>query len=251
MDLTINGRTLRERRAHRDQLSEYPQEKLRANMARAVREARRKEEKLEADEQARLKARSAREDLNAPLWKVWAMLKPTLRSACSDEYESTLMLAICAVRIVELMLQTHVTDVLFRTLGSRDIRMFRRGIVQSTAVSIGAATLDIVYNWMQQRLNWKWRQKLTKVLHEKYFANMNYYFVGAGGGRGSLKMEDPDTRITQDLSQTVNGFTQCFSKAMNSALTGVLYTVVVWQRYGYLFAIAPYAYLFISRGICV
>ena len=39
---------------------------------------------------------------------------------------------------------------------------------------------------------------------------MNYYFMGAGGGRGSDKMEDPDTRITQDLAQTINGFTTCF-----------------------------------------
>jgi hypothetical protein len=53
---------------------------------------------------------------------------------------------------------------------------------------------------------------------------MNYYFMGAGGGRGSDKMEDPDTRITQDLAQTINGFTTCFSRAMSAGLNGVLYT---------------------------
>eukprot|EP01048_Picozoa_sp_COSAG05_P027353 COSAG05_NODE_7941_length_753_cov_6.923547_1_plen_104_part_10 len=37
---------------------------------------------------------------------------------------------------------------------------------------------------IKERLNHKWRVKLTDLLHEKYFKNMNYYYIGAGGGRG-------------------------------------------------------------------
>ena len=50
---------------------------------------------------------------NAPLWKVWGLLRPTLASAFKDEFEMTLMLAICIVRYVELRLQTQVTRTLF------------------------------------------------------------------------------------------------------------------------------------------
>ena len=82
--------------------------------------------------------------------------------------------------------------------------VFSQGILRSAYVSVGAAILDIIYNYLQQRLNWKWRKKLTDLLHEKYFANFAYYYIGAGGGRGVNKMSDPDTRITNDLSATVN-----------------------------------------------
>jgi ABC-type uncharacterized transport system fused permease/ATPase subunit len=250
MDRTINGRTLAQRRAARDAIDDYPREKLEKNRARAILEAKRKEEKLEADAKARRESASARHDMNAPLYKVWAMVRPTLRTAFTSEAEATLMVAICAVRIAELMAQTTLTNMLFRTLNSRDVGAFRTGIIRGTAVSVGAAVLDIMYNYLQQRLNWKWRVKLTKTMHDKYFANMNYYFMGAGGGRRQMKMEDPDTRITGDLAQTVNGFTQCFSRAMNSTLTGVLYTAVVWRRFGWRFALAPYVYLFASRYFC-
>lgn len=250
MDRTINGRTLGQRREARDRIEDYPREKMEKNRARAIREAKKMEDKQEADATARREKAKLRQNVNAPLYKVWAMVRPTLRTAFTSEKEATLMLLICAVRIAELMAQTKLTNMLFRTLNSRSVSAFRTGIVRSTAVSVGAAILDIIYNYLQQRLNWKWRVKLTKTVHEKYFANMNYYFMGAGGGRGSMKMDDPDTRITQDLAQTVNGFTQCFSQAMNSTLTGVLYTAVVCRRFGWRFAVAPYIYLLSTRYFC-
>jgi len=81
---------------------------------------------------------------------------------------NTSQLGICVVRIAELMAQTTVTTMLFRTLNSRDIGAFRAGIIRGTLVSVGAAALDIVYNYLQQRLNWKWRVKLTGMMHDKY-----------------------------------------------------------------------------------
>ena len=62
--------------------------------------------RVRRNESSARKARSSREDLNAPLWKVWAMLKPTLRSACSDEYEATLMLAIYMASVLELKVRS-------------------------------------------------------------------------------------------------------------------------------------------------
>ena len=247
-DAVIRGRTLAERRAERDRVESYPPEKLAQNVARAKKEARLKEQREEREEDARRAKRQ--EDMNAPLWKVWGLLRPTLASAFKDEFEMTLMLAICVVRYVELRLQTQVTRTLFGTLNSRNRAVFNQGILRSAYVSVGAAILDIIYNYLQQRLNWKWRKKLTDLLHEKYFANFAYYYIGAGGGRGVNKMSDPDTRITNDLSATVNGFTNCFSRAMNSSLTGVVYTFMMLSERNIWFALAPYAYLLVSRAIC-
>ena len=116
-DAVIHGRTLAERRAERDRVESYPPEKLAQNVARAKKEARLKEQREEREEDARRAKRQ--EDMNAPLWKVWGLLRPTLASAFKDEFEMTLMLAICIVRYVELRLQTQVTRTLFGTLNSR------------------------------------------------------------------------------------------------------------------------------------
>jgi len=139
-DAVIRGRTLAERRAERDRVESYPPEKLAQNVARAKKEARLKEQREEREEDARRAKRQ--EDMNAPLWKVWGLLRPTLASAFKDEFEMTLMLAICIVRYVELRLQTQVTRTLFGTLNSRNRAVFNQGILRSTYLSVGAAILD-------------------------------------------------------------------------------------------------------------
>ena len=45
-------------------------------------------------------------------------------------------------------------------------------------MQFGGAGLRLMYSFLQSRLTWKWRKKLTKVLHDKYFQVM--------GARASL-----------------------------------------------------------------
>jgi ABC-type uncharacterized transport system fused permease/ATPase subunit len=58
------------------------------------------------------------------------------------------------------------------------------------------------------------------------------------------KIEDPDSRITQDLNATINGFAQYFSQSMNATITCVLQTRELLVSFGWRFAVAPYIYLF-------
>ena len=51
-------------------------------------------------------------------------------------------------------------------------------------VWIAGAWLRIIYSYLQARLTWKWRTKLTNILHREYFGGINYYLIGEGGGRG-------------------------------------------------------------------
>ena len=55
---------------------------MRSRAARAKKEARLKEQREEREEDARCAKRQ--EDMNAPLWKVWGLLRPTLASAFSS-----------------------------------------------------------------------------------------------------------------------------------------------------------------------
>ena len=65
-------------------------------------------------------------------------------------------------------------------LNSRDIAVFKRGLVQTVGCAIAGAAFRLTYSYLQARLTWKWRNKLTRVCHEKYFRDMNYYFIGEG-----------------------------------------------------------------------
>lgn len=69
------------------------------------------------------------------------------------------------------------------------------------------------------------------------------YFIGEGGGVGGDKMTDPDHRITSDLAQTAQTFSDCFSDILFSGTAGVFYSWNMFRLYGWKYAVAPYAYL--------
>lgn len=154
------------------------------------------------------------------------------------------MLAICLCRAYELRVSTEVVRALDATLASRNLVHFKAGLLKAVLVSVGGSWLRIVYGYLQARLTWKWRRKLTNLCHDKYFDGMNYYSIGEGGAVGGNKMSDGDTRIHTDLAQAVDGFAKTFSNALFSCTAGVFYTMEIWRVFGLRFAAAPYIYLF-------
>ena len=119
------------------------------------------------------------------------------------------MLLICLCRSAELTLQTRAVSWLDGTLQTRNVADFKTGLLKIVTLNIGGAFLRILYSYLQSRLTWKWRFKLTDHAHSLYFKSKAYYFIGEGGGVGGDKMTDPDHRITSDLSQTAQTFSDC------------------------------------------
>ena len=184
-----------------------------------------------------------------PLRKVWAILRPTWGGMLRGELEAVGMLLVAALRMVELNLQTDLVRQLERTLSTRHLADFKLALAKGAAVQLGGAALRLAYSFLQSRLTWKWRKKLTKHLHDLYFDGMNFYWVGAGAGNSASRLHDPDSRITTDVSATVDGFAACFSDNLFALMTGVLYTRELWAIYGWRTAIAPYAYLGLSYTV--
>ena len=214
-------------------------------LKRAAQNNAREEMEEEAEKKSKEKGEGMA-NLNEPLWKIWNILRPTWKTLFSTEFEALSMLVITLTKVVELKLQTEVVRALDRTLSSRSLVDFKAGMIKGTLVACGGSMLRIIYSYQQARLTWKWRLKLTELFHKKYFSGFNYYWLGAGGGRGLDKIEDPDSRITQDLNATIGGFANYFSSSMNSVVTGVLQTRELWVNFGPLFAVAPYIYLAVS-----
>ena len=72
-------------------------------------------------------------------------------------------------------------------------------------------------SYLQARLTWKWRYKLTNHVHDAYFQNKAYYFIGEGGGvkGGSLSLSLSDS-VYLPLSLSL---TLCISLSLSLSLS--------------------------------
>lgn len=183
---------------------------------------------------------------NAPLWKVWSLLCPSVKDLFTKEPEMLGVAVLCACRYIELRLATTAVTAINTTLVSRSVPEFLVGLRNMTLVSLLGSWLRIGYSYCQARLTWKWKRKLTHRLHDLYFQGINYYLIGEGGGTGGRKLSDADSRMTEDLNTTVSGFARTFSTSVFSATAGLCYTVEIFRKFGLKYALAPYAYLFVS-----
>eukprot|EP01051_Picozoa_sp_SAG22_P005819 SAG22_NODE_359_length_11758_cov_4.094254_10_plen_131_part_00 len=85
---------------------------------------------------------------------------------------------------------------------------------------ICSRVLEQTTNLVRDRLSRIWREKLTDIVHEEYFANSGYYHV-------EQKMQDADSRITEDVRVLSDGFTRFFTAGIYTATTGVFYSIKV------------------------
>jgi ABC-type uncharacterized transport system fused permease/ATPase subunit len=153
------------------------------------------------------------------------------------------MVLVCLSRAAEFKLQTQVVRWMDGTLTSRNLTDFRTGLVRLAILNTGGAGLRILYSYLQARLTWKWRQKLTDHVHNAYFQNKAYYFIGEGGGVKGSKMVDADHRIVEDLKVTAQAFSDCFSDAIFTTTEGVFYTFSLYSISGWKMAVAPYVFV--------
>eukprot|EP01050_Picozoa_sp_SAG11_P024813 SAG11_NODE_5396_length_1573_cov_1.499322_1_plen_294_part_00 len=91
---------------------------------------------------------------------------------------------------------------------------------------ICSRVLEQTTNFVRDRLARIWREKLTDILHEEYFANSAYYHV-------EQKMQDADSRITEDARLLSDGFTRFFTAGIYTATTGVFYAFKLYWEFGF------------------
>lgn len=102
--------------------------------------------------------------------------------------------------------------------------------------------------YIEGRLGLQWKRKLTKTLHEKYFSGKNFYhaetcLVGADG----KPTKDADSRMTEEVEKVVNGYTKFLSAGLFNICTGLFYLGKLWNEYGFVYAGAPFVYIFVAR----
>ena len=113
-------------------------------------------------------------DFGKPLRLVGALLRKwffTRSEEGTGRWEALGMGGVCLCRSAEFRLQTQAVRWMDGTLTSRSLPDFRRGLVRVAVLNFGGALLRILYSYLQARLTWKWRYKLTSHVHDAYFSN--------------------------------------------------------------------------------
>ena len=179
---------------------------------------------------------------NQIIWAAWRLLRPSWRDVLTGkELEAVGMLALALTKRWEINFMYDTVGALESTFTSRDPALFWGSLVRVVAISFYGSAVDMVYSFLESRLTWKWKRKLTMLLHEKYFDDKAYYLIGPGGGPDGL--EDPDARITNDVHTTVGGFSNTFSKALRLVTQGLLFMYKLYQQGGAAAPVSIFAYL--------
>ena len=167
----------------------------------------------------------------ATLWPKW--FKPGVQGIGSTEMVA--LFSINMVRVYVNVLLANMVRLGDGLLYTRDWGLYRAFVVYAVKLGIGRILLQQIYEQFRDSLARKWRTKLTAVLHDEYFASSNYYHV-------ETEMRDADLRITEDVKQLAEGFSQFFSAATYTATIGGFYSLKVFWEFGFLYMSAPFIY---------
>jgi ABC-type uncharacterized transport system fused permease/ATPase subunit len=114
---------------------------------------------------------------------------------------------------------------------------------------LGLSLVQVLVWQLSSHLNGQldliFREKLTKIVHREYFANLNYYSVA----HKSEELPDPDERIAEDVKKTAETFALTFRNGLYAASNGLWGTIELAHFSGWKIATVPYIYIAIGITI--
>ena len=204
-----------------------------AAAAAAVLQQRRRRQKRALD--ATPKPPSDAKVIGELLWPKWGHGGIAGRG----QVQMLVMLALAAVR-------TYISHIM--TLYNRDIEfakqalntpMFAALMRKFLALSVVQVFVWQISGHMGGQLELIFREKLTKLVHKEYFADLNYYTVA----HKSDVLPDPDERIAEDVKKTAETYALTYRNGLYAASNGLWGTIELVHFSGWKVGIAPYVYL--------
>ena len=139
------------------------------------------------------------------------------------------LLGLCvAVGVVQVFLSYAMRDFI-TALSQRDHDGWVRGLWKYVAVCLVSVPVGVFYRYASERLSLAWRRWLTQLLIKRYFFNRAYYRI-----RASESVDNPDQRIAEDVKLFTTGVLNFFLVIVNSLVTLVGFTGVLWAVSGKL-----------------
>ncbi|WAC20638.1 hypothetical protein OVA24_04495 [Luteolibacter sp. SL250] len=139
-----------------------------------------------------------------------------------------LILLSLAVGGVQVLMSYAARDFM-TAIAERDLRSYWHSLGWYLGSFALAVPIGVFYRWVEERLALLWREWMTQHLLKRYFNNRAYYLL-----RSSEKIDNPDQRITEDVKNFTTNSLAFFLIALNSAVTLIAFTGVLWTISGML-----------------
>lgn len=133
-----------------------------------------------------------------------------------------------AVGVVQVFVSFAMRDFI-TALSQRDHDRWVRGLWKFVAICFVSVPVGVFYRYSQERLSLVWRRWMTQHLIKRYFFNRAYYRI-----RASESVDNPDQRITEDVRLFTTGVLGFLLVIVNSIVTLVAFTGVLWAVSGKL-----------------
>ena len=115
----------------------------------------------------------------------------------------------------------------------RDMAEFVRQALFYICVFAASTVVAVIARFLEERLGLLWRENLTRRTVQRYLANGTYYRLDASGG-----LANPDQRIAEDIRAFTVTTLSFVLMALNSGLTILAFSGVLWTISPLLFAVA-------------
>ena len=126
------------------------------------------------------------------------------------------------------------------TLGGRDREGFKDLAILTLSIVIGQAFTVTVKKFVSRIMIVQWRKRLTSVVHDKYFKNINIYQLNVY--KSVKSVDNPDQRITADLGVFTETFGTMLSVLIIAPFTIGYYTNKGYNLSGWLFPVCCFGY---------
>ncbi|MEO6846349.1 MAG: ABC transporter ATP-binding protein/permease [Chthoniobacterales bacterium] len=133
------------------------------------------------------------------------------------------LLFLCAAVGVVQVLVSYAGRNFMTSLEGKDLPGFYHNLWIYMSTFGLAVPLGVFYTYVRDRLALSWRQWLTHLLVKRYFFNRAYYRL-----RSSTRVDNPDQRIAEDVREFTSGTLGYLLMGINSCVTVVAFTGVLW-----------------------
>ena len=123
----------------------------------------------------------------------------------------------------------------------RDSKQFMAVAQGGVALATAAALLNSVITLCRERLAVLWREKLTSEVHRKYFANMNYYYVGTT--KKPKAIHNIDDLATREVVSVTTRLVTLVALLTKSFPPIIWFTYKLYRSNGFYQAMLPHLYL--------
>ena len=163
---------------------------------------------------------------NAPfIRRLWRLIRGIFTSEVKWHALSLLLTLIAfAILITGINVWiSYINSWLFTALQSYNQSKFFEYLFYLITVFILATPVTALYSYTEQRLGLLWRKWLTRDILKKYFNQESFYKINWHEG-----IDNPDQRIEEDIRTLTTSVLSLFIVFINSVLTLVMFTRILW-----------------------